>query len=256
MKQPSTREPVVETLLKERDSHVETLLKERDSQSLEWLKRAWSELPEGWQKPDFRDLSDSDVPERRYRRRGNLIEKWTPIYGKASGSTVAEVVSSLGGEYTPKQTGWRYESKVLPEHCQCKSGRFTQFGNLLVDVWGCGKSVKGNPEETPEEWYARVSSISIAPEDDYLNGMYPTLGGRDDKDPKSWITRGRSEYRQRTRGMIHWGSSSKDSASWNGNTLKALNKISSRKKEEQNERLRMVTEKWNKKSAPRKLGEL
>jgi hypothetical protein len=127
---------------------------------------------------------------------------------------------------------------------------------LLVHIDGCGRAVGANPSETPEEWYDRISSISMAPEDEYLNGMYPTLGGRNAKDPKSWITRGRSEYRQRTKGMILWGSSKKDKASWNGNTLSALERVERREKDKQRERIQLAAEKWSKKSAPRKLGEL
>ena len=224
---------------------------------LSWLERAFDELPqEAVSTPGVIPLDSPDVPERGYRIVNNQLEKWVPVYGKALGRTALEVVQGLGGGLTPPQVGWRIEAKELHDSCQCHSGKFSMVEGSLVHLDGCGRRVTKRDGESAEEWRTRILSIQKHPDDDYLNGMYPTLGGRNDKDPKSWITRGRSEYRERTKGMILWGSSKKDSASWNGNTLAALDRVRDDKKKKEGERLQLAAEKWSKKSAPRKLGEL
>jgi hypothetical protein len=217
----------------------------------EQLSRQTTVSPDG-----IYPLEHVDVPEGGFRIHDGFVEKWTPVYAPVQGPSVLDVVRGLKGGVLGEQTGWRVEKREITETCQCTSGHFQRIEEKLVHVDGCGRAVGTNPSETPEEWRERMLSIQKAPHDEYLNGMYPTLGGRDDKDPQSWITGGRSEYKRRTKGMIHWGSQSEDKPHWSGGTLPALQKVEDERKAKKKAELELAVEKWSKKAAPRLLGEL
>ncbi len=196
-----------------------------------------------------------DRPVGGYRIVGDTLEKWVPVYEAVVADSALEVAVRLSGNYTPKQLGWKLERRAILKDCHCTNGKYEVIHGKLVHTDGCGRS-RGNTGESVEDFHSRVRSIQSTPSDDYLNGMYPTLGGRDQNDPSNHITRGRSEYRQRTKGMITWGSSSKDDASWNGGTLKALDAVKARNEKAREAALHLKVERYSKKMLPRKMGEL
>jgi hypothetical protein len=242
--------------LAERTVTADESLRERAREAFE---RAFAQLPapaERSRPGDVLPLDHYDVPDSGYRLVDGYLEKWIPVYETIEAESPLEIARALGGSYAPSQRGWRIERRLVSESCHCTSGHFElKFGHLN-HVDGCGRSVSPDTSESPEQFRSRMASLSIAPSDEYLNGLYPTLGGRDDKDPQSWITKGRSEYRERTKGMIHWGSSTKDEASWNGNTQAAIDSVKERVESDRATQLRDKVEAYSKKQFPRKLNEL
>ena len=187
----------------------------------------------------------------------DTLQKFIPVYAGVGGDSFTEVLARVGSSYTPPQTGWRVESKTLADTCTCRSGRFTKIANWWVHVYqGCGKALPKTEGKFSKSDLERLASIQAAPDDTYLNGMYSTLGGRDANDPRSWITRGRSEYRERTRGMVLWGSSRVDKPSWDGNTLAAIDKVKAELDKKKETKLRDGVEWFSKKHLPRTMGEL
>ena len=231
-------------------------VKERAREAME---RAFAQLPASADsaKPgDILPVNHYDAPSGGYRLVNGYLEKWVPVYAAIEADSALAVVRALGGSYTPPQIGWRIEKRLVSQDCHCTAGKFElRFGHLL-HVDGCGRQVAPHPSERPEDFRSRLASIQQAPSDEYLNGLYPTLGGHDAKDRQAHILNGRSEYRERTRGMVHWGSASKDEASWNGNTLKAIEKVEQANKRDREAALRLKIEAYSKKQLPRKLGEL
>lgn len=130
-----------------------------------------------------------------------IEEAWTPVYSVVEGDSFNAIVANAGQR---RLLGWNVVQSVRAPYCDCTKARFEKAADGAYIHAACGRSQRAL---APEELVEQVRQQHIAPEDDRLyNGMYATIGGHDQNDPKSWITGGRAEYNRviKERGLILW----------------------------------------------------
>jgi hypothetical protein len=172
-------------------------------------------------------------------------EHWEPVYAPVQGETFEEV---MAGALSRTPAGWRVTQHARSATCDCSKPRLELHRGELRHV-ACGRpsAVKADVNNIAEH----VASLGIQARDDFYNGVYPTLGGKNANDRQANIIGGRTEYKARTKGMIEWGSTRNDIEE----TSRALRKIDAERQAKKKNAVNLIAEKWSK-SAPRKLGEL
>jgi hypothetical protein len=119
---------------------------------------------------------------------------------------------------------WEVIQKVRSPHCDCVQATLDMEGGKLVHK-ECGRARR---HMSDEEVVEHIQRLQIIPSDDFYNTDYPTIPGKDPimvdgkwlrgepvyKDGKmvhdglirqsTRMTRGRREYREKTKGMVLW----------------------------------------------------
>ncbi len=150
-----------------------------------------------------------------------IEEEWAPVY--ATAKTLAEVQRLAASG--PTLIGWRVSQRPRSPHCDCTTARFTKRGDEWVHE-ACGRT---GQHLTDEEFIEIAQTLSIQASDEYYNGLYPTIPGGTDEividgellrgqptyDANGKMTHdgivrgtvikhGRTEYREKTKGMVLW----------------------------------------------------
>lgn len=142
-------------------------------------------------------------------RRENLSPRvdavWTPVYGTTDSENFAEIF-----RVARTLLGWRINLVDRAETCDCKGARFQLVDHELVHV-KCGRMAAPIGREHAEDFYEHIQSLSFGVTDEFYNTFYTTIKGNDsimtEAGPAKGgtrITGGRAEYREKTRGMVHW----------------------------------------------------
>jgi hypothetical protein len=121
----------------------------------------------------------TEVPDSFHAYDGVDLYRYIPVYAPVEGDSVLDVIRNLQARTVGEQIGWRKEHVSVGPTCACHGRRkIGVYENVSYHADGCGRPL-GQPDETPEERQARWASIQQSPDDEYLNGYYPTIPGND-----------------------------------------------------------------------------
>ncbi len=181
--------------------------------------------------------------ERRRQITQYLEERWAPVYAQPSKDDFAALARAASA---PLLLGWRVSQHIRMLQCDCEGAKFTiREGKLLHEQ--CGRRAPWVGREHADDIAEHVQSLQVAKmADDSYNGVYPTLGGQNEADPRGHITRGRAEWRNRT----------KDAILWDNGTQAHLDRIQAEKARAKKAREALALEQYDKRHLPRKLGEV
>jgi hypothetical protein len=181
-------------------------------------------------------------PSGRTRLVGRyIIEDWSPVYATTDSENILDAITA-----SQTQVGWNVTQRVRNPYCDCTHARFSSDGTHSV----CGRARRSMDDA---EYIEHVQSLTVAHSDEYLNGFYETIKGKDTimttAGPATGghrITGGRAEYRRLTRNMIHWDK---------GYIVERA-RYEADDKQKKKDSVRVKAEIVSKRSLPRKLGEL
>lgn len=153
----------------------------------------------------FIPAAEAQPPKDRVRQVSPYVqERWMPVYAKPQNDSIAEAVRCA-------QTiiGWTVTQHEYTAHCDCEHATFVVDRGKLIHK-DCGRTAKRMGEHA-EDFAEHIQTLQLAPQDQYLNGFYPTIPGKDSiMTPRgeakggTRITGGRAEYARKTAGMVHW----------------------------------------------------
>lgn len=173
-------------------------------------------------------------------------ERWAPIYAKATNPDDLAEVARLA--QNPVRIGWRITQHVRMAQCDCDGARFSLDADGHLHHPECERPAPFVGREHADDFAEHVLSLQVqAMSDDAYNGIYATLGGKNAADPASQITKGRAEYRERTKDMIVW----------DAGTAKHAERVQAEQAAKKEARWQLAIEQYNKRQLPsRNLGEV
>jgi hypothetical protein len=132
--------------------------------------------------PRFVALADAvDVPRDRVRQVSAFVaEHWAPVYASTDSTDLATILLT-----SQQQIGWTVTQRQ-------------------------SASSRARRKLSAEQFAEQLQTAQIQATDEFYNGVYETIPGNDPIviDGKTLrgtvITKGRTEYEQRTKGMVHW----------------------------------------------------
>ena len=144
------------------------------------------------------------APRSRERVVGtSFVERWTPVYAKTDSLDPAVALRAA-----QTRIGWSVTLESRAAFCDCTKATWTKQHDGSVIHEACGRA---RAPVSAEDFLQQVQSLSIQASDEYLNGFYPTIPGSDSVMTANGvakggtrITKGRTEYNRKTKGMVHW----------------------------------------------------
>jgi hypothetical protein len=171
--------------------------------------------------PRFVRADEADAPANRVRQVSAFVaERWAPVYAKTESMDLVEILRA-----SETLIGWQVTQHVHSAHCDCTHARFEIESDGRMVHHACGRARKPISAEAFNEI---VKSMQVQSTDDFYNGVYETIPGNDpivlegellcgqptyDSEGRmthdgiirgTMIKGGRREYRERTKGFVHW----------------------------------------------------
>lgn len=204
--------------------------------------------------------SPDDVPPTRLRRvrysDGRVVyECWTPIQAHIESDDPVEIYR-IAAHGIPVHV-WRLTYHVWDGYCRCPKAKLHMVDGVGLTHEACGRPRESRVEGDLSD---HILSQHRAPDDDYLNGYYATIHGRDVAHVNGHILRardgrpitggteirgGRAEYREKTKRYV----------SFDNGFFDHTDRIRGEQQAKRDKQFELNQEKADK-ALPRKIGEL
>jgi hypothetical protein len=182
------------------------------------------------------------VPESRMRLVSPYVEEhYAPVYATTDSLDLSEILRA-----SQELVGWNVTQTIRDEHCDCLNAVWNKEGVHEQ----CGRA---RASLSDEQFVEHVARVQLQASDEFYNGFYETIPGSDSvltgaglATGGTRITRGRTQYNQKTKGWVHWDKG----------VVKEREKAYAAEQQKWIDDVRPRVEKVSKTQLPRRLGEL